>query len=82
MTFLLQYGADVNARDDTLTATPLHLAEYGGEFKVAEIPVNHGADVNSQDNDGKTPLDILLERRMNNEDDHVLNHKRLLICYY
>ena len=74
---LLKYAADVNAHGLTLRS-PLHLAEYNGELEVAQILVKHTANLNSPDNRGKTPLHILLERRMNNE-DNVLNHTRFLL---
>ena len=73
---LLKYGADVNART-TGFRSPLLLAEYRGELKVAQMLLEHKPDVNFQDYDGKTPLHILLECRTNNEDE-ALNHAPLL----
>jgi ankyrin repeat protein len=57
---LLNKGTNVNCRQDDLR-TPLHLAAYHGELKVAQVLVEQKADVDSQDNEGKTPLHLLLE---------------------
>jgi ankyrin repeat protein len=76
--FLLKHGTDVNARDDTSALSSLHLAEYGDELAVARMLVKHKANVNSQDNIGKTPLHILLGHRTYSEDD-VVDHALLLL---
>ena len=76
VTLLLKHGADVNAQTTTFRSS-LHLAEYRGELKVAQIILDYMPDVNSQDGDGRTPLHILLECETNNEDG-ALNHARLL----
>jgi hypothetical protein len=57
---LLNKGADVNCRQDDLR-TPLHLAVYHRELKVARVLVEHKADVDSLDKEGKMPLHVLLE---------------------
>ena len=49
---LIDRGADVNARDDTLT-TPLHMAS---NKETAELLIDAGADVNAKDSEGKTIL--------------------------
>ena len=79
--FLLEHGTDVNARDDTGTLrSPLHLAEYGGELEVAQMLVKHKANINFQDNDGKTPLHILSGRRFDvNKSDLAADHARFLL---
>jgi ankyrin len=77
VTILLKHGADVNDRDTTLRS-PLHLAEYIGELKVAQMLLDHKPDINSQDKDGRTPLHILSECRTNDE-GNVLNHTLLLL---
>ncbi|KAH9177215.1 hypothetical protein EDB89DRAFT_2090506, partial [Lactarius sanguifluus] len=56
--FLLERGADVNARRDDLW-TPLHLAVNTGELLVAQMLLDHRADVNSRNEDGQTPLHLL-----------------------
>jgi ankyrin repeat protein len=74
---LLDKGADVNCRQDDLR-TPLHLAAYHGEQNVARVLVEHKADVDSQDNEGKTPMYLLLEDSLRDEVD-ILDFTRLLL---
>ena len=52
---LLEYGADVTARDDTCS-TPLHLALRS--LKLARLLIEHGADINAMDGKLKTPLHL------------------------
>ena len=76
---LLNKGADVNCRQDDLR-TPLHLAAHCGELKVARVLVDHKADVDSQDHDGKTPLQLLLEEEPDLYDDNsILDFAQLLL---
>ncbi len=50
--YLLDHGADPNARNDE-GITPLHLAAYP---EMAELLVRRGADINARSNDWRTPL--------------------------
>ena len=55
---LIEYGADINAKDKDKMA-PLHWTSYGRYFKdgsVLRLLLEHGADINMQDGDGWTPL--------------------------
>jgi ankyrin repeat protein len=56
---LLEYGADVGARD-TQGGTPLHDAAESGDpdSEVVQLLLEHGADVNAQDGDGWTALHL------------------------
>ena len=56
--FLLEHGADVNAKRDDL-CTPLHLAFHVGKLKAARILLEHHADVNARNDDGQAPLHLL-----------------------
>jgi ankyrin repeat protein len=61
--FLLERGADVNARREDLS-TPLHLAIVDGEVNVARILLEYHADVNSQNDKGLAPLHLLMREEI------------------
>lgn len=48
----------MNAKDKA-QQTPLHLAASRWAVEVAEILIEHGAEINAQDVQGKTPLQII-----------------------
>ena len=56
--FLIDNGADVNAKDSTGNS-PLHRAASNGDIYTARLLIDNGADVNTKNDEGKTPLDIL-----------------------
>jgi ankyrin repeat protein len=58
---LIQYGADVNARD-SFDQTALHVCAQKGVPDIAKFLIQHGADVNIQDESGRTPLAVALEQ--------------------
>ena len=66
--FLLDHGADVNARRDDLW-TPLHLAANNGQFSVARMLLQRQADVNSRNGDGQAPLHLLSRRGISPDED-------------
>ena len=60
---LLEYGADVNARENECI-TPLHMASKGGNLVVARVLVEYGANVDAEDDKGRTPLQVASGSRM------------------
>ncbi len=52
---LVDYGADVTARDEH-GSTPLHRTSGSGSVEVARLLIEQGADVTDQNKDGSTPL--------------------------
>ena len=67
--FLIDNGIDVNyKRDDGLTM--LHEAAVGSWWEHAEIFLKNNADVNSLNNDSKTPLDLCYEDQPPDEEWH------------
>ena len=76
---LLNKGADINCRQDDLR-TPLHLAAQCGELEVARVLIEHKADVDSQDREGKTPLYLLpLDDSDRNDNISILELEQLLL---
>ena len=59
--FLLQNGAKTETYDNTHDS-PLSLAAKNGQLQSARTLLRHGADRNSKDSDGKTPLDHAREQ--------------------
>ncbi|XP_035268343.1 cyclin-dependent kinase 4 inhibitor C [Anguilla anguilla] len=55
---LLQAKADPNVRDPVGGLTVLHDAARDGYADTLQVLVNHGADVNIQDNEGNLPLHL------------------------
>lgn len=58
VSLLLDYGADVNARNDNghWGNTPLHAAAHGNQRAVAEVLIARGADIQAVNCAGRTPL--------------------------
>ncbi len=53
--FLIEHGADLDARNST-GLTPLHGAAWWNRTNVAEILLEAGADIEARDHFGDTPL--------------------------
>jgi ankyrin repeat protein len=58
--FLLEHGAQVNARQHNDGVTPLHLAY---EPEIVKLLLEHGADAKARDASGKLPLRYVLNYR-------------------
>jgi hypothetical protein len=55
---LLDYKADVNAKDSIAGWTPLHVAALEGRKGMVKLLLANRADVNARTNKGETPLQI------------------------
>ena len=55
---LLDAGADINARsrNDHYGDTPLHAASHGNQKEVVKVLIERGANLNSKNTIGRTPL--------------------------
>lgn len=71
---LVAEGANVNAMDDRLAATPLHLAAYSNQMEVVEFLIAHGADVNARTRWDQTPLQVALDQRRTGIADLLRQH--------
>ncbi|KAH9969688.1 hypothetical protein BC827DRAFT_23481 [Russula dissimulans] len=72
MRWLLDQGADVDARDNN-GCTPLHYSSFWpgglgpgsvfirGTVEASRLLLEHGADIQAENNEGKTPLQLALE---------------------
>lgn len=56
--FLLQEGADPNAKDSVEGWSPLMYAAAEGNFDVVEVLLEYQADVSLKDEDGETAIDF------------------------
>ena len=63
-------GTDVKARDGFDSMTALHNAVWGNKREIIELLIASGADVDTKDDDGVTPL------------DRAFLHKRIETAYF
>jgi ankyrin repeat protein len=61
----LKYGANANAKEESIGVNALHLASLNGHQKIAEFLLSVGTDVNAKVlrglNQGMTPLDVAVQ---------------------
>ena len=75
---LIDHGADVNARRSVDGATALHLAVKRRHQGLVELLLASKADVNAQDDKGKTPLDFVQEEQQPNPFGSIPGRPRVL----
>ena len=73
MNTLIDLGADVNAQRTDDKVVPLHVAVYGNNYMATDILLMKGANVDTQDVNGETPL----YDAVSNNHEHLV--RRLLV---
>jgi ankyrin repeat protein len=55
---LIKSGADVNMHNenDHWGTTPLHAAAHANQAAIAQLLIDHGADLAALDREGRTPM--------------------------
>jgi ankyrin repeat protein/beta-lactamase regulating signal transducer with metallopeptidase domain len=61
---LIAKGIDVNAKTDSRKNTPLHLASSAGNKQAAELLISKGAEIDSKDSNGHTPLHLTHDKAL------------------
>ena len=77
MRWLLNHGADLNARTYT-SRTPLHWAASGALIEAVQMLLEHNPDINPRDDYGDSPLYDILSRLSSTEGEAVDIVRRLL----
>lgn len=58
---LIEYGADLNIKNEEFKQTPLHIAAALGYGDIVTLLVENGCDISIEDINGKTPTDLAIE---------------------
>ena len=61
--FLVKHGADVHFRESNRNSTPIHMASIMNRLDVVAALLQHNAEVNARNIDGRTPLDEAYSER-------------------
>lgn len=61
LTFLIKNNSNLNIIDKEEKCTPLHMAIYNENIKVAKLLIKYGVDLTLKDKDGLTPLDASIK---------------------
>jgi ankyrin repeat protein len=67
-------GSTLAKSTDTWHRTPLHVAAQHGDVDLAQVLVTFGADVNAQDSELSSVLDMAIERKHRNFVAFLLDH--------
>jgi len=76
--FFIERGADVDVVDKN-HSTLLHRASYNGNVKVAQLLLEHGANVNMRNEEGHTPLHRVLAGLDDDIGDYFFDTIQLLL---
>ena len=77
--YLLDHGADVDTQANTEHSTPLHLASYWGGFRVAQLLLNRGVNIDVRDERCRTPLHEVLTGLGDSSPDYFVDAARFLL---
>ena len=59
---LIKHGADIHAKTSGTLLMPLHYAAANGSLSITELLVTLGADMYARTSEGKTPLQLAVEK--------------------
>ncbi|KAH9003810.1 ankyrin repeat-containing domain protein [Lactarius hatsudake] len=68
---LLGHGVDVNARDKN-KITPLHSAAFRGRLEIAQVLLDHDANLDVENDQGENPLHLVSRGEYDSQEDGVV----------
>jgi hypothetical protein len=75
---ILNTGLDVNSPIDGDGGTALHTACYMGNNEMCELLLSRGADINKENEEGKTPLYSAIREHNTDTVDFLLKHGAII----